>query len=384
MIRYQFVYVATALAIAACGSDSAGPSVNQVAALAMVIQPSEQGASGKALERQPIVELRDSRGSVVRLSGVLVSIAVTSGGGSLVGTAAVRTDTDGRATFTNLGIAGPVGPKTLRFEASGIAGVTANSISLVAGDPTTITVAAGGNQVVPAGSEPPTLPSILVSDGAGNPVPGVAVTFSVTGGGGVLTNPKSVTGNDGLATPGGWVLGTLTGINTLLATLDAFPALSVSISVTATVGPPARILLVEGGDQTATIGTNVAVAPAVKVTDAFDNLVGGVTITFTPSSGGGTGESQTAISNSEGIARVPFWRLSFVPGVNQLVASREGAEPLTITANGVSFLVVALSSGGFSSCAITTDGGGGGGGASTRLITGGGGGGASISEETIG
>ena len=49
--------------------------------------------------------------------------------------------------------------------------------------------------------------SITVNDSRGNPVPGEAVSFNITSGGGAVTPTSAVTGADGSASAN-WTLGT--------------------------------------------------------------------------------------------------------------------------------------------------------------------------------
>ena len=92
-----------------------------------------------------------------------------------------------------------------------------------------------------------------------------------------------------------------------------------------------------GNNQTATVGTNVATAPSVKVTDAGGNPVADVAVNFAVTQGGGsvTGASQT--SNASGIATVASWKLGTTTGSgnNQLTASSAGltGSPVTFTAS---------------------------------------------------
>ena len=87
--------------------------------------------------------------------------------------------------------------------------------------------------------------------------------------------------------------------------------------------PPAATTLSmnDGNDQTAAPGTAVATTPSVKVTDANDNPVSGVAVTFAVTSGGGsiTGPNQT--TNSSGLAAVGSWTLGTASGSNTLSAS---------------------------------------------------------------
>ncbi len=75
--------------------------------------------SGVPFGRQPVVQVRDAAGNPVQAPGVLVTAAIASGAGQLVGTRTQTTGANGRATFTNLGIAGATGTHTLIFAAGG-------------------------------------------------------------------------------------------------------------------------------------------------------------------------------------------------------------------------------------------------------------------------
>lgn len=82
----------------------------------------------------------------------------------------------------------------------------------------TVVVHGGNNQAAMAGSAVPTPPSVLVRDLAGNPLPGVPVTFAVTDGGGYVTGASATTNASGVATAAGWVLGSPATVNGLSAT----------------------------------------------------------------------------------------------------------------------------------------------------------------------
>ena len=66
------------------------------------------------------VLLTDDAGNEVKQSGLPVTSELSSGGGTLNGTATVETNRDGVAVFTDLSIDGPRGERTLRFTADGL------------------------------------------------------------------------------------------------------------------------------------------------------------------------------------------------------------------------------------------------------------------------
>lgn len=350
-------YVLAVLALAACSSDPGGPGNPGAVAVSLVTQPAATARSGIVLEQQPVVQLRDAQGGPVAQSGVLVTAVLASGGGSLAGTAGVRTDAQGRATWTDLAIEGLIGARTLRFEAAGLAAIVSNPIQLGAGVAASLVDAAGNNQVAPAGTAPTVLPRVRALDALGNVVAGASVTFTVQQGGGSVTGPVQTTGPDGTASPGSWTLGPQVGPNQLSAFLTQGGGSGVVFTATATVGPPALLTVFEGDQQVATIGTAVPVAPAVTLTDAFGNPVAGVTVTFASTAGSGTVTGGTATTSAMGIARVGSWTLGFTPGPQSLTVTREGLAPVAMTATGISFVIADLFAGTATNCARLAGGG---------------------------
>lgn len=76
------------------------------------------------------------------------------------------------------------------------------------GPPTSyqMTVAAGDNQLVPAGTAVPVAPTVVVTDSFANPIVGLPVTFMVTLGGGNATGLTVATDANGKASVGSWTV----------------------------------------------------------------------------------------------------------------------------------------------------------------------------------
>ncbi len=91
-----------------------------------------------------------------------------------------------------------------------------------------------------------------------------------------------------------------------------------------------------GDAQTGTVGTAVGIAPSVKVTDASNSGVAGVSVTFAVGSGGGSVTGATATTDANGVATVGGWTLGNAPGANTLTATAAGTgiagNPATFTA----------------------------------------------------
>jgi Bacterial Ig domain/Bacterial Ig-like domain (group 3) len=182
---------------------------------------------------------------------------------------------------------------------------------------------------------------VKVTDSRDRPVPDQRVDFTVATGGGTVAPASATTGADGQA-GSAWTLGPAAGAQTATAAAvgNGAPAnLSVTFTASALTAAPAKLTKVAGDDQSAAAGTTVATAPSVKVTDADDNPIQGVLVTFTVSGGGGTVVPTTPVATgANGIAAVTSWRLGPVAGQNQLTATVPGTtvagSPAVFTAIG--------------------------------------------------
>jgi alpha-tubulin suppressor-like RCC1 family protein len=344
---------ALAALLVACSSDP-GTGTPIPARLGMSLEPPQTAQAGLVFAPQPVVQVLDVDGEPLAATGILVTATIASGGGTIGGTVGVRTAADGRAVFTDLVLGGALGPRTIRFSASGLSAVISRQVDLTAGPAAIAVITAGNSQTTAAGTAVPVAPSVKVTDGSDNPVAGVRVTFAVTGGGGTVTGPQPLTNVQGIATVGQWTLGTTIGQNALTATVDGI-ATPLAFQATATVGVAAQLTLVDGDGQNATIGTPVPVSPSVKITDAFGNVVTGLSVTFVIGSGGGTVTGGAPVSDANGVARVGAWRLGFVPGVNTITATRPGIPPVTFTANSTDYSIMSIASGVAHACGIGVD-----------------------------
>ena len=331
---YTLSFVASGLAPVSSNGITlaAGPA----SALAIVTQPSASVQSGSAFPQQPVLQLHDAAGNAVHQSSVAVTAALASGGPALSGANPIATTTSGTATFTNLTITGIAGARTLSFTAPQLGTVTSTTVTVTAGPATQIAINGGDKQTAPVGGTVPIQPSVIVKDGGGNPVGGVTVTFAVAPGSGSITGASQTTNASGIASVGSWTLGTTAGTNTLTATASGLTGSPVTFTATGTAGGAGSIAVSAGDNQTATVNTAVATAPAVIVRDQFNNPVAGVAVVFAVGSGSGTssitGADQT--TNASGIATVGSWTLGRTTGGYTLTASSAGltGSPVTFTA----------------------------------------------------
>src|SRR5437016_5058291 len=104
--------------------------------LTVTTQPSATAQSGVPFTQQPVIQVRDASGNPVNQSGVTVTAAIATGGGTLGGTLTATTTGTGVATFTNLAITGAAGDRTLSFSATGLTSVNSATVTLTAGTAT--------------------------------------------------------------------------------------------------------------------------------------------------------------------------------------------------------------------------------------------------------
>ena len=205
-------------------------------------------------------------------------------------------------------------------------------------DVNTMTKNAGDGQTAVVGEAVPVAPSVKITNQNAAGVAGLAVTFTVASGGGQITGGSATTNASGVATVGGWTLGTVAGANTLTATSAGINGSPLTFTVTANAGPPKTLTKQLGDNQTSTPADVVPVKPAVKVADQYGNAVANVTVTFAVASGGGSITGGSATTGADGVATVGNWTLGPNQGANTLTATITGAgvtgNPATFTATG--------------------------------------------------
>ena len=97
---------------------TAGPATK----IAILVQPAALELSGIPI-RQPVLQIQDVSGNPVPMAGVLVTVSIASGPGTLSGNVAVSTSAAGTAAFSGLTING-TGAYTLKFTAVGFPDVS--------------------------------------------------------------------------------------------------------------------------------------------------------------------------------------------------------------------------------------------------------------------
>ena len=306
---------------------TAGPPATVTA----VAGNNQTAAAGATVPIAPSIRVVDGFGNLV--SGAAVTFTVLSGGGQVTN-GLTATNSQGIATVGSWRLGPSGGAQTLaaRVEANG---VTNNPIvftaTAVAGPPTSMVAVSLTTQSAPAGSNVSDPPSVIVRDAAGIPVSGLAVTFTVSAGGGSVVGSPATTNASGVATLASWRLGPLSGLNTVTATAGNLP--TVTFNATGSAGSPATVVVHLGNNQVALQGTPVPLPPTVRVTDLNGNPVAGATVTFSVQSGGGSGTALNQLTDALGLAAVGSWTLGAL-APNTLAATVAGTG---ITGNPVTF-----------------------------------------------
>jgi Invasin, domain 3/Bacterial Ig-like domain (group 1)/Filamin/ABP280 repeat len=273
------------------------------ARLGFAVEPPATAASGEAFDPQPVVQLLDATGEDIAREGVVVTVQISAGGGSLAGTTSATSDAQGRAAFTDLAIRGSPATRTLIFAADAFASATA-LVAVGVGAPASIESAAGGGESAVVGTPVPTAPAVLVRDADGNPLPGIPVSFKVTAGGGAVTGGTPVTGTDGVATVEGWKLGPKVGANTLQASISGLEVSGspVIFTGTGTPGPVSAAKSLVAADPAqiaASTGTSTSTI-TVTARDAFENPIAGAAVTLAATGTGNTLTQPSAATGSDG------------------------------------------------------------------------------------
>jgi hypothetical protein len=165
-----------------------------------------------------------------------------------------------------------------------------------------------------------TTASAVVRDGGGNILTDRAVAWT--------TSDVAVARID----PAGVVSASSPGSVSVVATVEG---VSGSTGLAVTAGPAAQIVKDAGDGQVATPASPVAVAPRVRIADAYGFPVPGAAVSFAVASGGGTVATAEAVTTADGFASCGAWSLGAAIGSQTLTASIEDAPPVTFTATAL-------------------------------------------------
>ena len=182
------------------------------------------GVAGTTLAVPLSVKVTDSAANPV--SGITVTWAVSSGGGSVGNVSTVSNGSGVATTTATLGTSG--GLNTFTATVAGLAG---SPVTFSATGAKNLALNAGNNQTGTAGNVLAIPIAVKITDNAFNPVAGITVTWSVISGGGSVGNVSTVSNGSGVATTTA-TLGSTVGPNSFRATVTGMTGSPVSFSAT--------------------------------------------------------------------------------------------------------------------------------------------------------
>jgi hypothetical protein len=317
-----------------CGGDGLVLPGNQQATKIIVVSGNLQtGTAGSSLGQPLMVLVSDGLDRPVEGQGVVFEIE--SGAGAAAPDTA-RTDSEGHAS-TSWTLGTPAGAQQLRARAfgNGVSGTVTVEFraTALAGTGSTLAPVSGDPQSGPVRSALADSLVVKVSDAVGNPVSGVEVLWTASGGGSI--SPASVTtGADGLAAAER-VLGPSAGTQTSQATATGLAGSPVTFTHTAEPANPTSLVYVSGDGQSAPAGFLLADTLLVRLVDDNGNGVGGKPVTWVVATGGGTVVPVNTTTNANGYAST-HWTLGSSAGSNLLNAVFSGVPSVPFTATATS------------------------------------------------
>lgn len=308
--------------LACAGDDLVLPNEGEPASIEIVQGNEQFGRVGEPLAQPVVVLVADSRGRPV--TNVVVSLAVDGGYDVQVAPENAATDTAGVAGFQVV-----LGPQTGAIEGearleNGGTGPTLTApvrFTAVAADAAGMTLLSGDGQSAPVGSSLPDPLVVQVADVFGNPIPGVAISWAVDGGGAV-SETVGETDAEGRSSVSR-TLGSVAGTERTTASADGVAGSPVTFVHTVTAGAAAQLTLVSGDGQEAVVGTPVAEELVVRLLDGGQNPVSGVPVAWVVGQGGGIAAPGTTPTGPDGLAATR-WTLGTTPGIHTLTAVVSG------------------------------------------------------------
>ena len=195
--------------------------------------------------------------------------------------------------------------------------------------PSSVTLVAGNNQIGTAGAVLSESLAVVVHDNAGAPLPGVAVAWSVTAGGGSVSPASRISDASGIAKTRR-TLGPNAGTQTARATVGNLTP--VDFSAVAQIQGAVNIANATTGPLTDTVLATKAESLAVLVTDQNATPVPGVAVTWAATAVGASVSANNVVTISTGQSKVRY-TYGTTAGPQSATATVTGlvGSPVTIT-----------------------------------------------------
>lgn len=298
------------LALAACGGEGLIlPPDGAPAHIEVMSGNGQSGRVGSTLAESLVVNVTDTEDRAVAGANVVFEFTAN---GSAASPATATTDGDGRAA-SRLVLGTRVGPVAGVVRVPVEAGVTPVEAAITAialsDNANGIALVSGNDQTGPVGSELSAPLVVAVTDAFGNPISGVTVEWSVTGGGSVSVTTTQ-TGPNGQASVTR-TLGPTAGPQTAVATATGLAGSPVTFTHTATAGTATGVVKVSGDNQSALVGTELANPLVLQVLDAQGNPIPNRAVTWVTGEGSVNPENTTTDAQGHASTR---WTLGPTPG----------------------------------------------------------------------
>ncbi len=204
----------------------------------------------------------------------------------------------------------------------------ANSTPSTTAAPSESLSAVGGNAQAGVVASPLQSPFIVQVTAGGSGVAGVAVTWTVSSGGGSLSSVTSMTDASGYASVL-LTLGTTMGANTVTAATSNGQSLAFNA-----IGVPGSVAALQKvqGDQQVMADGSLSAPLVVKAVDLYGNPVAGVTIVW--NSDNGAPVAATAVTDANGLAQ-DLLQAAPTDGTYDVSADVPGVPPVTFTETSV-------------------------------------------------
>jgi PKD repeat protein len=328
--------VCAALLLAACGGgDLSLPPEGQPATVTILDGNDQSGRVGEPLALPLLIQVSDSRGEPV--AGATVAFEFSSAGpGAAVVPEQKTTNSAGQAD-AQLVLGTTVGRQTgqVRVVAPAPTGeepVQASFSAMALSENANSMAAAGGQDQTGHVLQPLDDRLVLeVTDGFGNPVAGVPITWAAAGGGTVSADivPTDEDGRSRVER----ILGPTVGQQTTLATSEGLAGSPVVFVHTAIAGDASRLTIVSGDAQTGAVGTLLPAELVVRLIDSEGNGVPNTAVTWVPAIGGGAPNPLNTTTDNDGRTSTQ-WTLGPALGDQRMdaVVSGVGVASFTATA----------------------------------------------------
>ena len=332
---YAITALCAALLFGACGGgDLSLPPEGQPASVSILDGDKQSGRVGEPLALPLLIQVSDSRGEPV--AGATVAFEFSSAGpGAIVVPEQKTTNSAGQAD-AQLVLGTTVGPQAgqVRVVAPAPTGepVQAPFSAMALSENANSMAAAGGQDQTGHVLQPLDDRLVVeVTDGFGNPVAGVPITWAAAGGGSVGADIVP-TDEDGRSRVDR-ILGPTVGQQTTLASSEGLAGSPVVFVHTAIAGDASRLTIVSGDGQTGAVGTPLPAELVVRLIDSEGNGVPNTAVTWVPAIGGGAPNPLNTTTDNDGRTSTQ-WILGPALGDQRMdaVVSGVGVASFTATA----------------------------------------------------